>query len=892
MLEKLPIDDVLPPLLGALQASDSAVLKAPTGAGKTTRVPPALLDSGVCASGAIIVVQPRRLAARTAARRMAGERNCRVGDEVGCIVRFESRVSPASQVIVMTEGVLLRRLQSDPFLEGVAAVVFDEFHERNLNSDLALAMTRRVQQTVRPELKIVVMSATLDPEPVATYLGGCPHIESEGRLHPVDVEYLKRPDRRELPEVVHDGLHRAVQRTDGDVLVFLPGVGEIKRTARRIEPMAREFDLAVHELYGDLPPEKQDAALWPGQKRKVVLSTNVAETSVTIQGVTVVVDSGQARTMRFDAATGLDRLELGSISLASADQRAGRAGRLQPGWCLRLWDEGSNRVRPATETPEVRRVDLSGPVLQLMAWGETDVRAFPWYEPPGEAAIEQAEELLERLGAIDQTGVTDLGRRLVRLPVQPRIGRLLLEGQRLDCVESAAMTAAMLSERDPFLRTSGARSGSGAGRQSAKGPPKGKKARRRHASSSGRGSGASVEGKGDRGGEESDIVVRVRALQAFDEHGTTKFSFGEVNVGAARFIHRTQQQLMRELGASVDSRAGHEELPMDAPSGGDVWDAILGCAAPESDEALMQALLAAFPDRLVKRRGPRESRGVLASGRGVRLAPQCSVTDAELLLAIDVDAGRSEALVRKASAIRREWLPAELLRTVTESFFHPSQKKVVAKRRTYWDQLVLDETGVAVSPNEETAEVLFNEAVANWSRVFPQDNAELTAFVNRVSFLREWMPELQLPDTGAEFQQELLRNFCLTRLSFAELQSARWLEAIKGRFDWQQVTALEREAPEKIELPGGRRFRLEYAPGKPPILAVKIQDAFGLMDTPRLASGRVPVLMHLLAPNNRPQQITDDLASFWQNGYPQVRKDLRGRYPKHAWPENPMTNDQ
>lgn len=893
--DDLPINTVLPQVLDALRVSDCVVLRAPTGAGKTTRVPPALLDSGLCGDGAVFVVQPRRLAARAAARRMADERDCFVGQEVGYVVRFDRRVGRGTRLVVMTEGVLLRKLQSDPFLEGVAAVIFDEFHERNLNSDLALAMVRRVWQTVRPELKVVVMSATLDPQPVSAYLGGCPAVESEGRLFPVDVEYLRRRDPRDLSELVADGLSRVLPRSDGDVLVFLPGVGEIKRVARRIESLSREFDADIQELYGDLPPDKQDAALWPGPQRKIVLSTNVAETSITIEGVTAVVDSGLARTMKFDPAVGLDRLELGPISKASADQRTGRAGRVRAGFCLRLWDEASNRIRSDVETPEVRRVDLSGPVLQLLAWGESDVREFPWFEAPDDAAIEQAEALLCRLGAVDETGVTDLGRKLVRLPVPPRIGRLLVEGQRLNCVEAAALTAAMLSERDPFLRTPGGGgrkggAGSGGGKSFGKGPPRGKKARRRHSGTSGRGAGAAAEGRDRGSSSESDIVDRVRALQEFADRGTTSFPFGEINVSAARFMQRTQQQLVREMEES----GGDEQTSQSdaALSGGDIWDAILGGAAPESDDALMQALLAAFPDRLVKRRGPRESRGVLANGHGVRLGPQCGVSDAELLLAIDVDGGRGEALVRKASAVQREWLPVEQLRTVTESFFHPTQKKVVSKRRIYWDQLVLDETGIEVKPNDGTADVLFREAVAAWEQVFPSDDAALTSFLNRAACLCEWLPELDLPNIDRAALEELLGGFCQSALSFADLKSARWLDAVKGRFDWQQLSAIDREAPEKLSLPNGRNQRLEYEPGRPPVLAVKIQDAFGLTETPRVARGRVPVLLHLLAPNNRPQQITDDLASFWKNGYPQVRKDLRGRYPKHAWPEDPMTSEQ
>src|SRR3954469_25007278 len=423
----LPIDEVLPALIRALRESPAAVLIAPTGAGKTTRVPPALLAAGIGAGKRIVMLEPRRIAARAAARRMAEEGGWTLGREVGYQVRFERKAGPETKILVVTEGILVQRLQADPFLEDVGVVIFDELHERNLQTDLSLAMARRVQRDARPDLKLLAMSATLDPGPVAAFLGNCPVIESQGRLHPVDILYMDRPDDRALPGQIAAGVRRMLGSTPGDVLVFLPGVGEIQRAA---EALAGERDLAVLPLYGDLPAERQDEVLRPLSRRKVVLATNVAETSITIDGVTAVVDSGLVRRLRFDPATGLDRLELGKVSRASADQRAGRAGRQAPGVCLRLWAAWEHAALPERETPEIARVDLAGPALQLLAWGEPDLAAFDWLEAPSPDSLAAAVQLLRQLGAFD-TVVTSLGNTMARLPVHPRLARLLIEGQRV-----------------------------------------------------------------------------------------------------------------------------------------------------------------------------------------------------------------------------------------------------------------------------------------------------------------------------------------------------------------------------------------------------------------------------------------------------------------------------
>jgi ATP-dependent helicase HrpB len=834
----LPIDAVLPEVLAALGRHGAVVLRAPTGAGKTTRVPPAVLDAGLAGAKRIILLEPRRLAARAAARRMAAERGGRLGDEIGYHVRFDRCAGPATRVLAVTPGILLRLLQDDPYLEHAGVVIFDEFHERGLESDLALGMVRLVQQTVRPELRVVVMSATLEVEAVSAYLGGCPVVASEGRLHPVEVAYEPRVEHAPLAPAVAAAAERLLDRTPGDLLVFLPGLYEIRQTARHLDAAARQRDLAVVPLYGDLPPEQQDAALLRGERRKVVLATNVAETSVTVEGVTGVVDSGLARVLTYDPGVGLDRLRLTPVSRASADQRAGRAGRTQPGVCVRLWGASAQRGRPEQTEPEVRRVDLAGAVLQLLALGESDVRKFPWLEPPREATVTQALALLRRLGATDERGLTDLGRALARLPVHPRLGRLLLEGERLGVAGRAALAAALLSERDPFTR-------------------------------------APAEAIG-RPATRSDVLDRVEALEELERDGRTAAPLGALNRGAARFVLHARDQLARLL--RQEARRGAASLSRKRPA---------GAAPPE--EGLLRALLAAFPDRVARRREAGGLRGVMVGGRGVRLAPSSAVREPELFLCIDVDAGQGEALVRQASAIQRDWLPAERITSSTEVAFDPQAERVTARRRVRYEDLVLEEAQAPLPEGEEVARVLAAAAGERLDRVLPPEGSPAALYLTRLRCLREWLPELGLPPCDAADLRGLLTWLCHGRRSFAELREGPWPEALQGRLSHAQRQAVEREAPERLTVPSGSRLALRYEVGRPPVLAVRIQEVFGLADTPRVAAGRVRVLLHLLAPNYRPQQVTDDLASFWANTYPQVRKELRARYPKHAWPEDPWS---
>jgi len=842
----LPIDDVLPQFVKALRTAKAVVLRAPTGAGKTTRVPPAVLDSGLAGGGSIVLVQPRRLTARACARRIAWERGVTLGDEVGYQVRFDRRMGPQTRIRVVTEGIFLRMLQDDPFLEPVGAVVFDEFHERSLNSDLALAMVRRVQETIRPELKLVVMSATLAAEPIVHWLDDCPLVESQGRLHPVEIRYLEDPRGRSVAEPTADAVEQIIERTPGDMLVFLPGVGEIRQTARRLESLATARNLAVLPLYGDLPAEKQDEVLGPIGRRKVVLSTNVAETSLTIEGITAVVDSGLARSLRFDPHVGMDRLQLMPISQASADQRAGRAGRTQPGVCWRLWAERTHRQRPLGDEPEIRRLDMAGPMLVLRVWGESDLRVFPWFEAPPATSLEQADALLRQLGALDAAGnVTPLGGAMARLPVSPRLARMLLEGHLLGQPESLALAAALLSERDPF----------------------------------GRGEDASPSDRPALAESDSDIYDRVAALEDFDDSGHTDSALGRIHRSSAQFVLHVRDQLLRELRQEM-RKAETSLRALFAKRGREV-------KPTEPAEAVHRGLLAAFPDRLVRRSGPGSRFGRMVGGRGVRVAESSAVRNAGLFLALDVDRGESEALVRRASAIERDWLPADRIAVRTEVEFDAISGRVIARRRVYWEDLVLEESPASLPDGDEVAAILAAEAAQSIDEVFPWDDTETADFVHRVRSLAQWMPELELPVFDAAGLQAFLPQICHGCRSLGEVRKAPWLAHLQTALTQEQQRALSREAPQRIEVPSGSRIRLRYEPGKPPVMAVRIQEIFGMLETPRVAGRRVTVLLHLLAPNHRPQQVTDDLASFWRTTYHQVRKDLRRRYPKHAWPEDP-----
>jgi ATP-dependent helicase HrpB len=801
----LPVDACLPELIRAIATRGAAVLQAPTGAGKTTRVPPALLGERIT-----LVLEPRRVAARAAARRMSIEDCTPLGETFGYHVRFDKKVSARTRCVAVTPGILLRLLHDDLELPNVGTVIFDEFHERGIDGDLAFGLCRLLRETIRPDLNVIVMSATLDPGPIAKALGDCPIVVSEGRLHPVAIHYRPRRLDDKLEEAVARAIREALHRHDGDLLAFLPGVGEIRRVAERLESMG---EIDVLSLHGELPPEEQDRALRRGSRRRVVLATNVAETSVTVDGVSVVVDAGLARVMRFEPAFGMDRLTLQPISRQNADQRAGRAGRTGPGVCYRLWSEVDQRSRAEALEPEIARVDFAGPLLQLHALGQPDVAAFPWLDAPPADRVTNAESVLQSLGFLADGRLTTDGEAAAGLPVHPRLGRLLIDGDRLGCGPRAALAAAILADRDPF-------------RVDRPDPT------------------------------ESDLLDRVHVLEEFANTGRTEFGGASLHRGGARAILDAAKQLSRSLGSPGSS----------------------------DDDLLLKAIFAAYADRLCRRRGPNDRRAVMRGGRGVRLGPMSGVNEAELFVAIDCDAAGPDALVRMASGVTRDWLDRAALSTNHELEFDETSDRIVARKRTRWHDLLLDDQPGHIADDAKADELIANAAIARG--LGPAAESPGRHLWERLQWLIGERPDFDLPKLTVA---DLLPDVCRGLRSLAGVPTGPWAEAIRHRLSYQQSQLLDREAPATLEVPTGSKIALSYEPGRPPVLAVRIQELFGLAETPRIAGGKVSVLLHLLAPNYRPQQVTADLASFWANGYPIVRKELRGRYPKHIWPDDPLT---
>ncbi len=831
MTTSLPVASVLDQIV--IESRGGAVIvTAPAGSGKTTLVPGAILDD-LPASQNLILIQPRRMAARAVARRIAFLRNGELGREVGYQVRFDRCASDATRLLVATTGIVLRRLLDDMILEETGAVVLDEFHERTTEMDLVLGFLLRIQQTIRPDLRIVVMSATIAGASVAARLGSCPIVHSEGRLFPVSIHYDERIDRRPLPERVVSTVMNVWTQTSGHLLAFLPGVGEIVRCRDELSSWAERNDALLLPLYGDLPPEQQDRVLETSERRKLILSTNVAETSLTIDGVTGVIDSGLARQSNVHPAVGLPRLELVPISRASADQRAGRAGRTAPGECWRLWSRADQTARRERELPEVLRSDLAQPVLQLLSCGEKRMDEFPWIDVPPPDALEAARSLLRRLGAIDQEDrVTSLGQKLVRTPAHPRLGRLLWAGAERGVLAEAALAAALLSERDPF-RTAAPRSSGPRDRQTIR--------------------------------SRSDLADRIHVIQARQAGQRSPDPEWDCHPGAVKTLTRTADQLVRSIG------------PMRAPR------------ADSVDDALGQALLDAYPDRLAQLRSGSQDRGVMVGGRGVRLEENSRLQGLPLFLCLELNDGSGDARVRMASAVERDWLPTSWLKTTDELFFHPTRGQVEARRRTYFEDLLLEETPTSIQDFDQAAILLAQHAGQKLDAFLPGADDAAGKFRGRVQWLASRFPDLGIVALNEKGIRERLPELCHGLRSLDDLRRLDWLSAFQTLVGYEKLTDLDRLAPAAIEVPSGNRITLRYDEGPVPILAVRIQELFGLRETPRIAGGRVPVLLHLLGPNYRVQQVTDDLTSFWQNTYPVVKKELRRRYPKHAWPDDPLT---
>ncbi len=820
------------------------MLTAPPGAGKSTVVPLVLLEEAWVEGKRILMLEPRRLAARGVALRMAQTLGEPVGRTVGYRMRLDTRVSRDTRIEVVTEGVLTRMLQSDPALEGVAAVIFDEYHERSLQADLGLALTLDARESVTPDLRILVMSATLEGAAVSRLLGDAPVVEAHGRAFPVETRYAGNG----LPPLPHEGaarggfpghadsqtltartVRRALDDEHGDVLVFLPGAREIHRVRALLEgspPLtASPARLQVLPLYGDLSGEAQAAALAPPRPgiRRVVLATNIAETSVTIPGVRVVVDSGLARRLRFDPATGMSRLDTERISRASAEQRQGRAGRVEPGVCYRAWSESAQRSLAPFNPPEIIEADLTPLALELASWGVRKVEALKWLDSPPAAMFASARDLLARLGALDQDGrITPHGREMARLGVHPRLAHMLLRANELKSLPLAVDLAALLSERDLLRGLAGARDADIRGRIDA------------------------LRGEGDDAGIDRTVLQRAR---------------------------RSARELLRQLDGEPEAKSG-----------------------TEARRGSVGGLLAlAFPDRIGRQRAGGEGRFTLTNGRGAHFAEPQSLARQELIVAVDLDDRDRDARIRLAAPLRREdidELMASRLERTDSIEWHAREQAVLARRVLKLDGLVLEESALPEVPRQQALAAML-EGIRElgieslpWNRE-ARDLQARVAFMRRLGGEFERWPDLTdaalTASTGewlAPWLDGIMRREHLARIPL--------LDALLARLSWDERRELDALAPSQLAVPSGSRVRIDYLDESAPAVAVRLQEVFGLEATPRIGGGRVPITFKLLSPAQRPVQVTRDLASFWRGAYAEVRKDLRGRYPKHYWPENPL----
>lgn len=838
----LPIFQIERRLVDTLRSQRRLILTAPTGSGKSTQVPQMLLDNGLLGDGQVMVLQPRRLPTRMLAAWVAQSRGGKPGGEVGYQMRLENVTSGATRIGYATEGVLLRRMLADPRLRGISAVLFDEFHERHLYGDISLARALQIQQTTRPDLIVMVMSATLDVGAIEKYLEPCAVIASEGRAYPVDIEYLSH-SAGHLPVwdvAVKELLQRVRRYADGDALIFMPGGYEIARTVQAARA-ALGAEFVVLPLHGELPPAEQDAAVAPYDRRKIVVATNVAETSLTIDGVRLVIDSGLARMPRYDPYRGINTVLVEKISRAAADQRAGRAGRTAPGHCLRLWTVHEHHARAAAEVAEVKRLDLAEVVLTLKSGGVDDLKAFHWLEPPEPRALERAQALLVDLGAVDATGsITALGRRMLAFPVHPRYARMLLAAQDYGCVRPVALIAALTQSRDLLPR---------------------------HQAKDNGDSSDLIDG-----GEASDFFVLMRAwrLAEAEGFGLERCRRLGIRAPAARQVGALFEQFLR-IAAAEGLDTG--EKPMVA-------------------EAVQRCVLVGFSDHLARRVDAGSLRCELVHGRRATLARE-SVVRAPLFVvceAREVESGKGRdrslsVVVSLATAVSEDWLrelfPADFKNT-RAVVYDPVSRRVLAWDETRFRDLILRKQVSDEPPADDAAAILAREVAAGRCVLEKWDEA-VEQWIARVNRLREWMPELELPAIGAQDRHAMVELVCHGAYGCNEIKARAVLPVVKSWLSHRQQAWVEEYAPERIELPRGRRVRVLYSADRPPTIAARIQDLYGTRDALRIASGRVTVRIEVLAPSNRPVQVTDDLSLFWRETYPKLKQQLQRRYPKHEW---------
>ncbi len=839
-MKTLPVHAVVPDIQAALNTHNRVVLQAPPGAGKTTAVPLALLDQEWLGEKQIVMLEPRRLAARNAASRMAELLGEKVGETVGYVIRADRNVSAKTKIVVVTEGILTRMLQNDPALENAALVIFDEFHERSLHADLGLALSLQSQELLRDDLKLMVMSATLDTEAVSALLGDAPVITSEGRSYPVTDRYLDartpHPSPMQLPGLVARTALDVLQNGSGSILVFLPGVREIKAVEAKLRDSVGS-DVLVAPLYGMMDKKAQDAAIAPCAegRRKVVLATNIAETSLTIEGITVVIDSGLQRVSTFNSGSGMDRLHTVAVSLDAATQRSGRAGRLSEGECYRLWHK--HRPLARHSAPEILTSDLAPMMLELSRWGVDDVSELHWLDLPPETAVEHARDLLRRLGALEGTKITPHGEAMLRLGTHPRLAHMMLKAVELGRADTACTLAALLGEKELFT---------GDAKRSC------------------------------------DLHLRVEAVQ--ERRGGS-----HIDAGAMQRARESAGEFRRKLGAKADAK--HADA--------DTVGVLLGFA---------------YPDRIAKCRDVKTSvtlasadvssktgRYLLSGGKGATLEREDPLFGQPFLVVADLDAAGADARIFRAAPITEALIEehfGDLIATERRVAWNDNAERVEARECVRLGALTLDERPVNATDADTGAALLqlLRErglALLAWS-----DAAR--SLRERVAFLRYWKdadPALEatvgdLPDLGDAWLLAHLETWLLPHLegvkSLKALQRLDTFALLSGLIDWNDLQRVNTLAPATLEVPSGSKIALEYSAPETPVLAVRLQELFGMLDTPRLVGGRVPVTLSLLSPARRPMQTTKDLRSFWESTYHEVRKELRGKYKKHYWPEDPF----
>ena len=831
MEDQYPIQEIIPEIKKKLKEHTTLILQAPPGAGKSTILPLQLLDEPWLKGKKIILLEPRRLAARAVANRMSSLIDQQVGNTIGYRVRFDNKISKQTRIEVLTEGILTRILQEDNMLENIGLVIFDEFHERSLHADLALALCREVQQVLREDLRILIMSATLDGEKLSSLLGNAPILTSAGRQYPITLFYFPQEETVSIPMQMTKAICKAIASHEGDILAFLPGAGEIARTHELLEQeISKKFNsdstvsvklnffqnISIHPLFGDVPQQKQQEAILPHPqgKRKIVLATSIAETSLTIEGVKIVVDSGYCRVPRFDPKTGLTRLDTIRVTQDMATQRAGRAGRTSPGVCFRLWSEASHQHLMAHRNPEIMEADLAPTVIELAHWGIQDLSSMHWLNLPPAGTVGQAKQLLEELGALKFSKITDHGKQMLRLPTHPRIAHLLLQGKEYNLIALAADIAAILEERDPLPKEAGA-----------------------------------------------NLTLRIEVLRKWRNK---EFVSADKNV--LERIERLAFQWRKFFSVSQDNSA-----PIDQEVG--------------------KLLAAAYPERIAKQR-EQNHRYRLSNGKIVKLNEHDPLSHEHYLAVAHLDAGTTEGRIYLAAPLS----PDDIFHLSTEKkviVWDAQNGVLLARDEKRIGDIILESKPLKTIPEEERIKILC-EVVRKEGLSILNHTEQVINWKARISSVVEWRPTEGWPDVSEEqllnTLEEWLAPFISTVKKREDFFKLDLLSILSGLLSYQQMQQLELLAPAKIKVPSGSMISLNYqADGASPVLAVRLQELFGLMDTPTVNEGRTKLILHLLSPGYKPVQITQDLKSFWKNTYPEVRKELRIRYKRHHWPEDPWT---